>query len=310
MQKTPIVIGGKPVGRFKASWLLFKESFRFLRADKEMLWLPIITAFISLGLYILLCLIAFLLSWGGSVAALEQSLESEQSPLIPLFVFGTYAISAFTLALSQAGIAHIVHTRVRGGDATLGQGLRTAFSHSVSLLLWAVITSTVGLVLRAIAERSGWFMRIFIALIGATWSVVTYFVVPAMVIGNTSAFGSIGRSAEVFKRTWGETLISTFSLGTTFMGFYMLALLTLGGLAGGAAYIGQYVLAGVLVVALIIALFVLSLVQATLNGVLRTLLYIYAAERTVPANFNPELLEKMLSRRQFASETLPVNTTA
>jgi len=35
-----------------------------------------------------------------------------------VFYFFIYLIGAFTLALSQAGVAHTVYTRVHGGDAT------------------------------------------------------------------------------------------------------------------------------------------------------------------------------------------------
>lgn len=317
MASKTVEIGGKQVGKLKASWLLLKESLRFLRADSEMLFIPIVTALLSILLFIGLCLITFVVAWGGSVetfvswAEVQAQTETESNEGMAyayVFIFLMYVISAYTLALSQAGIAHIVYTRVHGGNATLGQGLRSAFSHSFSLLLWAVITSTVGLILQMIAERSRLFARIIASLIGAAWNVLTYFVVPAMVIDKKSAFASIGKSVEVFKKTWGETLVTNISLGAAFTLVSVLFIIACVGLIILGAVVSSIGLMIFGTTVLVVGTFALALIQATLNGVIKTLLYVYASENITPTNFNQELLDKMLSRTAVPLQTVPLNT--
>jgi hypothetical protein len=163
-------------------------------------------------------------------------------------------------------------------------------------------------VLHAIAERSKILGQIVMALLGAAWGLVTYFVVPAMVIDKQSAFGAIPRSASVFKQTWGQTLVSNFTLGAVFLVAHLLVLLSFVGLCVLAIAAGSTVLLIALCVLGVVWLILASIVHSTLNAVLRTLLYIYATENIVPANFNPELLSSMLSRTGAVPQTTATPT--
>ncbi len=283
-----VTLGGEPVGRIKAGWILFKETWRFLMLDKELLLIPIVTGVLNLLLFGVLITLIVLTT---DILASENSLVSIG------FLFLCYVIGAFTLALAQAATAHTVYTRAHGGDATLGESLKVAFSHWGSLFLWSLITSTVGIVLRVISERSEILGKIVAMIFGAVWAVLTYFVVPAMVISNHSAFQSIGTSARVFKQTWGEAFVSNISYGLVFLGLHLLAICSLGGLAFFFFASGIEILAFVSLGFLLVWFLVMGLIASAMSGILRTLLYIYATEQTVPTNFNPELLEKMLVRK-------------
>ncbi|MEY2665482.1 MAG: hypothetical protein RLZZ480_587 [Candidatus Parcubacteria bacterium] len=298
----PIIINGQRIGKLRASWLLLKEAWRYLQADKELLAIPLISAI--LGIILLGAIITgFLLSSG-----LEAIVPKEGQGLTLLqtgFVFGIYIVCAFSAAIGQAGISNTVFTRAHGGNATLGNSLKVAFAHWPSLFLWSVITSTVGVVLNSIAERSKLLGKIVVALLGSAWSVLTYFVVPAMVIDKKSAFASIGTSTSVFKRTWGETLVSNITLGAAFLIIHVAAL---------CLFIGVVVLSIVLDVPIVtlpafvlyfIWLFLAVLTSSALDGILRTLLYIYASESTYPPNFNSELLSQMLVRATPVPTAVP-----
>jgi hypothetical protein len=88
----PIVTEGKQIGKLKASWLLFKESWRYLNADKEMVLIPLIASILNLllfGLVMGLCVVVF---WGG-----DFSMSKEGEPLNSLelmFVLLLYIVSA------------------------------------------------------------------------------------------------------------------------------------------------------------------------------------------------------------------------
>jgi Family of unknown function (DUF6159) len=292
-QGQPIIINGQQIGRLKASWILFKEAWGFLRSDKEMIWIPVITTLLNLFLFGIL-VTAFILSVGIT------SVESTQTINKYLdwgFIFGAYVIGAFTLALAQAAIANTVYTRIKGGDATLGQSLSAAFSHWFPLFIWSLITSTVGLILRVIAERSNLLGKIIAALLGAAWGILTFFVVPAMVIDKKSPFASVKKSSQVFRATWGETLATNISLSLTFILAHVLVLMSVIGLMFVVSVLAlpslNYI---VLAVAYLIWFVLAILVASVLDSVLRTLLYVYAAEGIRPANFNADLLDNMLKK--------------
>ena len=307
-KREQIIIDGQPIGRLKASWILFKESWRYLKADKEMVWMPLITALINLLLFGVLVTVFILFTQGE-----DFSLSGEDEPLSAVelvFMFLVYVIGAFTLALSQAGISNTVYTRAHGGDATLGQSLKVAFSNWAPLLLWSIITSTVGILLRMIAERSGLLGRLVVLVLGVAWSVLTYFVVPAIVIDKKSAFGSISKSGQVFKATWGETLVSNFSLGLTFFVAHIVVLFSAIGLIVTVSALEVPALAFLVVGVYVIWIVTASLVQSALEGVLKTLLYIYATEGNPPQNFNQELLDKMLVRANPVTKLPPTQPNA
>jgi hypothetical protein len=306
MKKEKVIIGGKPLGKFRASFLLFSESLRFMNADREMLFIPVITALMSLTLLVVLGVLVFIVGFNGSTEVFSQYIDddsSQGSPLEYVVIFCVYVISAFTLAFSQAVISHMVYTRAKGGDTTLGQGLSTALSHSPSLFLWSLITSTVGVVLQFLAERSKLLGRIILWFIGAAWSVLTYFVVPAMVIDKKSAFASIGHSAEVFKRTWGETFISNISIAVVFLAGNLLIIFGAFIFIITAVVLEVYPLVILVLVLLVIMLFLSAILQSTLNGVIKTLLYLYASENFVPVDFNAELLSKVMSKGNVTPNT-------
>lgn len=294
-KKEPIVLNGQRIGRLKASWILFKETFRFFKADKEMLWIPLIMGAVNILLFGGIVAVFVFAILGGNF---QLSAEGEPSSSLELvFLFACYVAGAFTLALSQAAIVHTVHTRAHGGDATLIDSLKVAWSHAGSLFLWSIITSTVGIILRMIVERSRFLGFILALVVGVAWSVLTYFVVPAMVIDKKSAFGSIGKSGQVFKQTWGETLVSNFGLGLAFLVIHLLAFLSFIGLVIACAVINLAVLIVPLAVVYVIFIVIMGLIQSAMEGILKTLLYIYGAEGAVPENFNRDLLESMLVRK-------------
>lgn len=300
---TPIVIGGKQIGRWKASFLLFKESWRFLLNDKELVLIPLITFFLN-AVLLGLVIFVFVLATAGFTPSSETD-SVTMTGVEYLALFAIYVVCAFTLALSQAAIVNTVFTRAHGGNATLGQSLGVAFSHTPSLLMWSLITSTVGIILQTLSERSKIIGSIVAFLLGTAWNILTYFVIPAMVIDKKSAFAAIPHSTTVFKRTWGETLVTNISLGLAFFVAYMMVLAAFVGLMILGIATEQAPLLIFAVIAGVVWLVVASLVQAALLGIIKTLLYIYATEGTVPTNFNRELLEAMLVKRPIAPESAP-----
>jgi Family of unknown function (DUF6159) len=296
--KTPIMIGGQKIGRLRASFLLFKESWRFLKADKELLLVPIFSMVFSSMLIGLLTLL--LITFSSSYDSLFTPNNGVGYPEY-VFMFAVYVVSAFSLAIAQAIIVHIVYVRAHGGNATLGNGITRAFANWVPLLIWAVITSTVGVILRFVSDRSALVGRIVAALLGAAWTILTFFVVPILILQKKTPVQAVSASAVLFKKTWGETLVSNVTLGLVFLLAHLVVLgafvglLILGISAGNAPLlIGS-------IVGVVVWLILATLVNAALQGVLKTLLYIYAAEDVVPSNFNRDLLESMLVRTTSAS---------
>jgi len=298
-------LNGQPVGRIKAGWLLFRETWRFTMLDKELLLVPILSFVFHVVLFGILVSLALLIMLGSTTEI------PEDSPIWLGLMLFAYVVGAFILAFSQAVISHIVYVRAHGGNASLAQGFVRAWSHGVSLFVWSLITSTVGIILHLISERSQLLGKILALVLGGAWGILTYFVVPAMVVSNMSAFTAIPQSGRVFRQTWGETVVSNISYTLIFFLLFVTWLLSGTGLVIVMLSLGMSSLAAFIALIWFIAAVFLLLVSSIFGGILKTLLYMYAVEGTVPTNFNRELVEKMLVRQtvQTSTPAMPMQTT-
>ena len=90
--------------------------------------------------------------------------------------------------------------RLRGGDPTVADGFRIAASRVGPILGYALIAATVGMVLRAISERSGFLGRLVVSLVGFAWNLATFLVVPVLVVEDVGPIEAVQRSASYLGR--------------------------------------------------------------------------------------------------------------
>jgi 3-hydroxyisobutyrate dehydrogenase len=77
-----------------------------------------------------------------------------------------YVALAFVTIFFNAAVIGTAMKRLEGQPATIRDGLALARAHIGKIFVWALITASVGMVLRAIQERSGLLGRILIGFIG------------------------------------------------------------------------------------------------------------------------------------------------
>src|SRR6516165_1661084 len=103
--------------------------------------------------------------------------------------------------------------RFAGQDPTLADGLRRAASRIEAIMMWSILSATVGQIARALEERAGWIGRLIIGATGLGWSMATYLVIPVLVMEDAGVMDSIRRSSSLLRNTWGEQLISGIAFG-------------------------------------------------------------------------------------------------
>ena len=131
---------------------------------------------------------------------------------------------------------------------------------------------------------------IIISLIGAAWTLITFFVVPLIVIERRPLAEAFKTSLSMLRRTWGEQVAGSFGLGIAgFVGFLAAAAVTallfvvLSPL--GAAGIVTAIAIGVVLIAGV------ALVFATLDGIYKAALYTYASSGDVPSLFPGDVIQ-------------------
>jgi hypothetical protein len=260
------------MGSISRGFRLAKASWAVVRQDRELLVLPVVS---------FLCSLVVMAVFG--LGALGIGLPEQGQPVNPgIYVLGfcMYVALAFVTIFFNAAVIGTAMKRLEGQPATIRDGLALARAHIGKIFVWALITASVGMVLRAIQERSGIVGRILIGIVGLAWTLVTYFVVPVLLYEPLPVGQSIKRSAAIFKERWGEQFVGNATIG---LAIFLVAIpvVLVGGLVAGAAPIVGIPL-------LVIAIGALMAIGAACSGVFNAALYRYATTGNASGAFSED----------------------
>lgn len=261
------------MGRIGRSMQLVGQSYRILMQDKELMVLPLIS-----GVCIAAVLASFFVSMDIGANQFDRENPAHLAAGFALYVI-TYAVGIFFQAAVVAGATE----RMRGGNPTVSSSLGAAWKRIGAILLWALVAATVGMILRAVQERLGFVGKIIAGFAGVAWSLATFFMVPVLVLEEHPMRESFTRSVSTFKKTWGESMVGSVSIGVA----AMVGWITLVAVAGLIAWAG----AGWLALAAFFAgALLLVILTSALQGVYLASLYRYATDGSVPTGFDRDTL--------------------
>ncbi len=277
-------------GKFARSWALMKASVAVLRSDTSLLAFPLVS-----GICSLVVAASFLIPVALAFVGGGHALHGEQqglSPLQYLLLFAFYLVQYFVIIFFNTALAGSALRHLRGEPTSFADGLAIARSRWVSILGYALITATVGLLLRALQERLGLVGRLVVGMIGLAWTVATFLVVPVLASQDIGPADAVRRSVELLKRTWGENLIGNAGMGVVFGLITFVGVLVAAALIGGAVATHSVPAVVIAVSLAVVGLVLISLVQASLQGIFSAALYRYAESGQAGAGFDQALLEQ------------------
>ncbi len=263
-------------------WNLAKQSLRVIVLDKELLLFPLMSGISS----ILITLSFFVPLWTAGVLGRVVQTQGP-GPAGYLLLFAFYLVNFFVIVFFNSALVACALIRFRGGDPTVADGLRAAWSRLPQIFAWSLLAASVGFLLRLLESRSRRGASIIYGLVGLAWTAASYFVIPVLVVENLGPIDALKRSATVLKKSWGEALAANFGIGLVLTLCMLAAFLPalLGFMTGSTPAVA----AGVVLSALLV-LFV-TLVQSVANAILRAALYLYASEGSAPPQFDASLLQ-------------------
>jgi len=283
------------MGRISRTFELAGSSWRVLKADKELVLLPLLSLIATMAVAV-----SFLwpiVSSCTETIGPKSACELGGTDYVIMAV--AYITLAFITIFFNAALVHAANERMDGGDPTVGSAIRGALGKVHRILPWAIVSATVSVILRSIEERAGVVGRIVIGIIGLAWSLVTFLVIPVLVIENVGVFDAVKRSGTLFKRTWGENMAAQVGFGLLgiLAALPAIAIIALGFSAGGAAAVAAIAIG-------VAWILVTALVLAALNGIFQTALYRYAAQMGTGA-FDGDLGSAFAPRRRGSFGSTP-----
>lgn len=258
------------MGRIATTIELAKASWQVLKADKELVVLPIMSGVASIVVALTFLIPAGFLSGAESVGTVEY-----------ILLAALYLAMAFVTIFFNTALVYAANERLTGGDPTVGSALSGAARHLPQIFVWSAISATVSVILKSLQERAGFIGQIVIGIVGLAWTLVTFLVIPVFVVESVGVREAINRSASLFKRTWGENVAAQVGFGllgfVAALPFVLVAFLAMSSGSGAIAAIG--------VLVAVVGIVGASVVLAALNAIFQTALYHYASSGNVPGGY-------------------------
>jgi len=278
-------------GKFARSWALLKASADVLRSDRSLLMFPLLS-----GICTVLVGLTFLTPVGVEMIADERirsyGVAHHLSPLHYAFLFLFYLAQYTVIIFFNTGLAAVATARLRGDEATVKDGLAVARSRFGTILGYAIIAATVGMLLRALQERLGFIGRIVVGMIGLAWTVATFLVVPVLANEEVGPLEAVQRSVDMLKRTWGENLIGNAGIGLAFGVIMFAAIMVSMVLVVLASAMHSLPLLVATLAIVFVGLALLGMIQSSLQGVYAVALYRYVDEGQAGGGFDQRVLEQ------------------
>jgi hypothetical protein len=281
--------------RIKRGWALTKKSWALLNGHRELVRFPLYGALLTIPLAIV-----FL---GPGLYLLDQK---SYGGAIPILVAGLYVLSVVG-AYFAVGLAAAANKIFQGGEASVGDGLAVARSRFPEICGWAALSTAIGLIMALLENQGGALGNIAARLVGMAWALVTFMAIPVLAIEGTGPFGTLKRSASIFKEKWGQQITGNLVIGGAIGLFVMLpaALLIAVGIflwsSSGAAAVALILIGAVVMC-------VAMLIQKALSGVFGVALYRYAVDGEAVGGFTQEELESAVKLKKGARNAPPTAT--
>ena len=265
--------------------------------DKELLLFPLISGISCMLVMATFAVPLWATGFAGEVMEGNEGGISQTNQIIGYVVmFAYYFVNYFVIIFFNSALIACAIIRFKGGNPNLRDGFSAAFSRLPQIAGWALVAATVGLILKIIESRSEKVGAIVASLLGMAWSAVTYFVVPVIVVERAGPIDAAKRSFEVLKKTWGESLVANFGIGLVVFLAYLLAIIPI--VLGVVAIGSGLVPLGIAAIAFgVVTLLLVSLVSSAMNAIIIGALYLYAAEGTVPEQFDDDLFRHAFAHK-------------
>ncbi len=192
--------------RIRNGWKLVMESFAVIRVNKSLLIFPILSA-----ASMVLVTLSFI---GANRALFIPGITNyyNSDPVVAwMTVFIFYFINYLVIVFFNVALVYCTQKIINGGKATIKEGIFFSFTRLHSILTWALISATVGVLLKNLENKHNILSGIVRGIFGVLWSLATFFIIPVMVYENLGVFKSIERSIWLIKNSWGESVSATFT---------------------------------------------------------------------------------------------------
>lgn len=277
------------------SWQLVKASWAFLRTNKSFVMFPILSAVATLIAVVVLLLPAGIVT-GIFSAATDTSSGGDSTSILGLVLLFLFYLVMYTISIYfNVALTGAILKEMEGVDVNVGYGLSVANSKLGRIIEYAAISATVGVILNQLKERGGLVGTLISSLGGMAWNLVTFFVVPLMIVEDKGVFDLIKDSGSLLKRTFGEQIAGGAGVGLI-VTLASVALILVG-VVLGSLFQNSGVLLMLLGGILVVGFVVIILIGSMLSAVYKVMVFRWAQTGEVPGGVDESMLRNAFRSR-------------
>ncbi|MFN8126168.1 MAG: DUF6159 family protein [Candidatus Nanopelagicales bacterium] len=204
---------------------LTRQTWGVVKQNPYLLLFPVTAA--ALGTVVVLIVIGAgmgILGFSTASADLAAAADGGNLPTstkvigIVVFVLAAYLGTLIT-QVCMGGLVHCADQELQGRDSSFGEGMGAALGKLPHLIGWAAIQTAVGWLLSLIQGNGGDnivvnILRLVLAtLASVAWSVITFFVLPMIMLRDKGPIEAIKASVSLIRSTWGMQIRGGVRIG-------------------------------------------------------------------------------------------------
>ena len=297
--------------------VLASTSYEVLKRDKFLMAFPALSLAAAALILVVNWVVVNLASAGLNAGTVDEPGRWATEPIVWLGIIVSTILICFTSVYFTAALIYGAWERFQGRTPTFEGCILAANARLHVIVPWAILAGIVGVIIELLyrlprifryMEQAGRNIpvvghfaaigtMIVAVLLETIWYFATYLVVPILVVEETGPFASCKRSFQLFRKTWGKSLIAqvAFDLIGILIALPGLALAALIVLAGFGNPVALVVGIGIGVAWLLVVI----VAMAAIVGIFKMALYLYVTTGEVPGEYQGTDLEKAFAGNSF-----------
>lgn len=282
-------------GSWKSSKVVTQKSWAVLKENPYLFAFPIIGVVLAV-----IPLAAFGIP---ALYFVESDNDWAAIPFAIALMFGVQAVVTFP----AAGLVSAVDEEMHGRDASVGAGMSAAFARFGPLVAWSAILTVVSILINLVRGNgqggliSSLLRGILAAAADILWQLITFFVLPVMMIEKASPIDAIKESSALFKKQWGNQLAGGVRIGGLALLLVVLPGALILGAGVGILFAGTTTAAIIGVTTAVIGFLIIvlgGLIINAMRGIYSVALYYYAKDGEVLGGFTGDELQSSVRLKQ------------
>ena len=299
--------------------VLASTSFEVLKRDRVLMAFPALILVTAVVIAVVNWVLVSLATVGLNAGTVDDPDRWATEPIVWLGVIASTLLISFVSVYFTTALCYGAWERFRGNTPTFESCISAANARLHVIVPWAILAGTVGLVFELLyrlptivrhmgdnvrhipvigpfAQGAAVAARILAFVLEHAWFLITYLVVPILVVEETGPVASCKRCFQLFRKTWGKSLFAqvAFELIAFLImlpGLVVAAVLVLAGL-GNPVLLAVGIMIGVAWVLLVIV------AMSAVIGIFKMALYLYVTTGEVPGEFQGTGLEEVFASRK------------